>query len=241
MIYLSSDKVFYTIEGEGRYAGMPSVFMRLAMCNLTCKGWATPDSPDGCDSAKAWRVKLLHTLAETINLLEEYQARFLQGAILKLTGGEPLIQQKALERICIALDKRWGYLPQIDFETNGTLVPNDYWFEKNVTWTVSPKLANNGDPKAKRFVPKALEALALLGPRCSWKFVVKHEKDLEEIQENYVERFNITSDDVWLMPCCGSRKELVEVSPQVAEWAKTRCWKFSPRLQLVVWNKALGV
>ena len=37
-IFLSDDKVFYTVEGEGEYVGWPSVFMRLSMCNLTCQG-----------------------------------------------------------------------------------------------------------------------------------------------------------------------------------------------------------
>ena len=34
-IYLSDDKIFYTVEGEGEFIGYPSVFMRLSMCNLT--------------------------------------------------------------------------------------------------------------------------------------------------------------------------------------------------------------
>ena len=35
-LFISDDFVFYTLEGEGRYIGYPSVFMRMAMCNLTC-------------------------------------------------------------------------------------------------------------------------------------------------------------------------------------------------------------
>ena len=42
-IFLSDDKIFYTIEGEGEFVGKPSVFMRLSMCNLTCKGFASAD------------------------------------------------------------------------------------------------------------------------------------------------------------------------------------------------------
>ena len=40
-LILSDDYIFYTVEGEGRYAGWPSVFMRLSMCNLTCQGFKT--------------------------------------------------------------------------------------------------------------------------------------------------------------------------------------------------------
>jgi len=37
VLSLSDDHVFYTVEGEGKYIGWPYVFMRMAMCNLTCK------------------------------------------------------------------------------------------------------------------------------------------------------------------------------------------------------------
>ena len=56
-IYLSDDKIFYTVEGEGELIGYPSVFMRLSMCNLTCKGFASEDSPHGCDSFISWSIK----------------------------------------------------------------------------------------------------------------------------------------------------------------------------------------
>ena len=49
-LLLSDDKIFYTIEGEGEFIGQPSVFMRMSMCNLTCSGFASEDSPHGCDS-----------------------------------------------------------------------------------------------------------------------------------------------------------------------------------------------
>ena len=69
-LVLSDDKIFYTIEGEGEYIGQPSVFMRLAMCNLTCKAFASEDSPHGCDSYVSWSVKNKMTFAEIFELLE---------------------------------------------------------------------------------------------------------------------------------------------------------------------------
>ena len=56
-IFLSDDLIFYTIEGEGEYIGQPSVFMRMSMCNLTCVGFASADSPNGCDSFVSWSIK----------------------------------------------------------------------------------------------------------------------------------------------------------------------------------------
>ena len=65
--------------------------------------------------------------------------------------------------------------------------------------------------------------------------------DIKEIEEMYVNRFNIKKSVVYLMPCCGSRKELIEKSAQVVEWCKEYNYLYSPRLQLLVWDKALKV
>jgi len=46
---------------------------------------------------------------------------------------------------------------------------------------------------------------------------------------------------IWLMPCCGSRQEHSEKAAMVAELCKINNLKFSPRLQLVIWDKALKV
>ena len=67
---LSDDHVFYTVEGEGKFIGEPSVFMRLAMCNLTCQGFASEDSPHGCDSFVSWSVKNRYTYEELNNFYE---------------------------------------------------------------------------------------------------------------------------------------------------------------------------
>ena len=62
---------FHTIEGEGEWLGYPSVFMRLFGCNLTCKGWASPDSPWGCDSYISWSKKNKYTFEQMFQFYEE--------------------------------------------------------------------------------------------------------------------------------------------------------------------------
>jgi len=69
-LYISNDFAFFTLEGEGRYVGFPSVFLRLAMCNLTCNAFKTPDSPHGCDSYISWSIKNKMTFNEIFSLLE---------------------------------------------------------------------------------------------------------------------------------------------------------------------------
>lgn len=244
-LFLSDDKVFYTIEGEGEFIGKPSVFMRLSMCNLTCIGFASEDSPNGCDSFISWSVKNKMTFQEIFEMMESnnYIEHLQNNAILKLTGGEPLIQQKQLIKFIGAFNARYKFVPVIDFETNATLMPDPEWKEHMyATFTTSPKLTTNGDPEEKTYKPEVLKWHAR--NNSGFKFVITSDRDIEEIWKKYVndsEGINVPLNRIWFMPCCGSREEHVENAAVVAEYAKSMHVNFSPRLQLVIWDKALKV
>jgi organic radical activating enzyme len=243
-IFLSDDKIFYTIEGEGEFVGYPSVFMRLSMCNLTCKGFASADSPHGCDSFVSWSVKNKMTFNDIYEYIAQnaFNCKLRDGAILKITGGEPLIQQKNLLGLISGYRDRFGYTPIIDFETNATILPDEKWVsEFKATFTTSPKLSSNGDPEEKRYKPAVLRWHAENGS--GFKFVINSENDLNEVLEKYIHNpdIKVPSNRVWLMPCCGSRQEHSEKAAMVAELCKKYHFNFSPRLQLVIWDKALKV
>tara|TARA_R110000772_G_scaffold51012_1_gene117180 strand:- start:239 stop:814 length:576 start_codon:yes stop_codon:yes gene_type:complete len=164
------------------------------------------------------------------------------GAILKLTGGEPLIQQKQLIKFMESFVERYQFTPTIDFETNATIMPHYHWVDKyNATFTTSPKLSSNGDPREKTYKRDVLAWHA--GNGSGFKFVVQDSTDLLEIWRDYVNDgyINVEKNRIWLMPCAGSRDEHIEVAPTVAEWAKTLGVKFSPRLHLLIWDLALKV
>jgi 7-carboxy-7-deazaguanine synthase len=244
-IFLSDDLIFYTLEGEGEYIGQPSVFMRMSMCNLTCIGFASEDSPNGCDSFISWSVKNKKTFNEIFELMESgnHVTHLREGAIWKLTGGEPMIQQKQLLKFVQAFKDRYNFTPRIDFETNATLMPDERWVtEFNATFTTSPKLTTNGDPEEKTYKPEVLKWHK--EHNSGFKFVISKSEDIEEIWRKYVkdsEGINVPLDRVWFMPCCGSREEHIEKAPAVAEYAKAMHVNFSPRLHLLLWNMALKV
>ena len=243
-LYLSDDLLFYTIEGEGEHVGRPSVFMRLSMCNLTCKGFTSPDSPNGCDSYISWSVKNKKTFNEIFQLMEQnnYIEHLRKGAIFKVTGGEPLIQQKQLLKFMEVFVDTYKFVPHIDFETNATLMPLHLWSAYNATFTTSPKLTTNGDPEEKSYVPEVLAWHSKNGS--GFKFVITSDRDIEEIWHKYVDDdkgINVPLNQIWFMPCCGSRQEHTERCFAVAEYAKAMHVNFSPRLQLVIWDKALKV
>ena len=243
-LILSDDKLFYTLEGEGEYAGIPSVFFRLAMCNLTCKGFASKDSPHGCDSYISWSVKNKMTFNEIFKFMEDHNHidKLKKGAILKITGGEPLIQQKQLLKFIEAYIAKYDHHPVIDFETNATIQPDERWVEEfYASFTTSPKLTSNGDPEEKSYKPEVLKWHREVGS--GFKFVISSDGDINEIWRKYVDDkvVRVPKNRIWFMPCCGSRKEHVERAPAVAEYAKAMNVNFSPRLHLLIWDMALKV
>ena len=259
-LFLSDDFVFYTLEGEGKYVGYPSVFMRLSMCNLTCIGFKSEAAPFGCDSYVSWSKKNKMTFEEIAELFEKhgYHDRLREGALLKITGGEPFIQQKNLIEFVKFIHDRWGFAnwniritteelakPElfIDFETNGTIMPDKEWddLQCSITYTTSPKLSSNGDAADKRYKPEVLKYL--VDNDACFKFVAKQESDLEEVFEKYVNApdIKVNPRNIWIMPMCGSREELLKVGPVVADLCKKYNFKFSNRLHLQLWNLALKV
>ena len=244
-LYLSDDKIFYTLEGEGEYIGQPSVFMRMSMCNLTCKAFASPDSPNGCDSFISWSVKNKMSFDEIFQYMEDhnYVEHLRNRAVFKLTGGEPMVSQKSLLLFVESFVKKYKFLPRIDFETNATIQPDDRWVEEfKATFTTSPKLTTNGDPEEKTYKPEVLRWHA--DHNSGFKFVITSDRDIEEIWRKYVnddQGINVNLNRIWFMPCCGSREEHIERAPAVAEYAKAMHVNFSPRLHLCLWNLALKV
>ena len=246
-LFLSDDKIFYTLEGEGEYIGQPSVFMRLAMCNLTCKAFTSDDSPFGCDSYISWSIKNKMSFEDIFAMMEDPANNFVEHlrnrAIFKITGGEPLIQQNQLLKFMRAFVEKYKFLPRIDFETNATLTPDQAWkTEFNATFTTSPKLTSNGDPEEKTYKPDVLRWHA--DNNSGFKFVINRSEDIEEIWAKYVDDYegiNVPLQRIWFMPCCGSRQEHIKAAPAVAEYAKSMHVNFSPRMHLLVWDKALKV
>jgi organic radical activating enzyme len=142
-----------------------------------------------------------------------------------------------------AFVERYEFIPRIDFETNATLVPDDKWINTyGATFTTSPKLLSNGDPEEKTYSPESLRWH--VKNNSGFKFVINRSEDIDEIWRKYVkdhEEINVPLNRIWFMPCCGSREEHVKNAPAVAEYAKALNVNFSPRLQLLIWNKALKV
>ena len=146
-------EIFFSLQGEGKSLGAPSVFVRTSRCNLYCSWCDTPytwnwsGTSFAHDSAPKFDMQ-----AQTIELGVPDVAAWVRRWPCRrvvLTGGEPLLQAvdcEALVRALRASEPRYA----IEIETNGTLVPPAALDAVIDQYNVSPKLENSGVERALR-------------------------------------------------------------------------------------------
>ena len=160
---LDIQEIFPTLQGEGPYAGQPSIFIRLGGCNLAC---------DFCDTEfdSYKKIPLKKILAEVKKLTKNSVRK-----LIVITGGEPLRQP--IERLCAELIKL-NFLVQI--ETNGTLFRE---LPAEIKIICSPKISNN---KYHQIRPDLL-------PRINaFKFIIsKSQKNYSDVAEVGQSKFQI--------------------------------------------------
>lgn len=221
-------EIFQSVQGEGPSAGLPCIFVRLATCNLRCS-W--------CDTRYSWDFAEYDYAAEVTHWsLEDLRKRIVESGETRLvvTGGEPLIQQDLLARLCQVLPAEL----RIEIETNGTLVPNERLCGRVDQWNVSPKLANSGETSERRFNSVALERLRATG-RAWLKLVIAGEKDSAEAAE-LARALGWPAPQVMLMPLAASAEDLKLVGPSVVSAADKLGFRYSPRLHLELFGGQRG-
>jgi len=163
-------ELFYSLQGEGKYIGVPSIFLRTFGCNFTCDGFGMakgekskerlavdPEKYDdykklplvhtGCDSYASWdpRFKHLSPMLTVEAIVDEMQkllpdGKFGRDKHLIITGGEPLLGWQK------------SYPDLIDEIINRKMGLTDITFETNGTQALHPDLFNyltNATPHIK--------------------------------------------------------------------------------------------
>ena len=213
----SAPEIFYSLQGEGTRCGTPAVFLRLAGCNLACK-W--------CDTKHSWGNGILCSVADTAGHIADFNCNS-----LVITGGEPLLQQPALEKL-IALLPADTY---VEVETNGSITPSPALARRVHQWNVSPKLAHSGNPRNKSLNPEALQFFTD-HPAAWFKFVVQSEEDWSSIAS-----LGLPQQRIILMPCATTRATLEQNRPAVVEMCLRHRVRLGDRLHLTLWDDKKGV
>jgi 7-carboxy-7-deazaguanine synthase len=223
-------EIFYSIQGEGILAGVPSVFVRTSGCNLRCTWCDTPYT--------SWKPE--GASMELDAIVDE--VRGYGASHVVVTGGEPMIAED-ITTLTQAL-KAAGL--HITIETAGTVhqaVACDLM-------SISPKLENSTPHDREegrwaaqhdrlRYQPEVLKKLT--GDyEYQLKFVVTAPQDLEEI-ESILVNINADRGRVVLMPEGTDSRTLAERAVWLAEICKRERFRYGPRLHIDLYGNRRGV
>jgi 7-carboxy-7-deazaguanine synthase len=219
-------EIFYSIQGEGRLVGTPSVFIRASGCNLRCVWCDTPYTswePEGEE----------RNVDEILAAAKRYPA---QHAVV--TGGEPLLAHE-IEELTRRLNRESFH---VTIETAATIfkpVLSDLM-------SLSPKLANSAPEGAfarmheeHRLNMPVIQQF-IDGYEYQLKFVADKKADFSEIEDVLEKLKNVDRARVLVMPQGRTKKELRERAPWIVEMCKEHGFSYTPRLQIELWGNRRG-
>jgi 7-carboxy-7-deazaguanine synthase len=222
-------ELFYSIQGEGKLTGVPSVFVRASGCNLRCVWCDTPYAswnPEGDDV----------TVDEIVRRVREFKA-----AHVVLTGGEPMIMPDIVE-LCDALKSQHDC--HITIETAATVFKP----LKLDLASLSPKLSNS-TPSGTQFEQMherqrlnfdVIQQFIDTSPEIQLKFVVSSESDMKEIHHILERLRDWRPSDVMLMPEGTDAATLDARAGWIAEICKSTGFRLCPRLHVALYGNTRG-
>ena len=223
-------EIFYSIQGEGRLIGTPSLFIRTSGCNLRCVWCDTPYTswrPEG----SSW------PLTRILARVDRHPTSH-----VVITGGEPLLAPE-IEELTIALrDKR----THVTIETAGTIFKPVHCD----LISLSPKLANSTPWKrAKGNFAAMHEDRRLNLPVVQayldaydyqLKFVVDRKDDISEIQSIVGQLKNVDHARVLIMAQGTTKKQLSEKTRWIVDECLRHGYGFTPRLHIELFGNRRG-
>jgi 7-carboxy-7-deazaguanine synthase len=181
-------EIFYSIQGESRPAGLPTVFIRLTGCPLRC-GY--------CDTEYAFHGGDQMTFEEITRQVKSYDT-----PLVCVTGGEPLAQRNCGRLLSLLSEQ--GY--DVSLETSGALDIAD--IDQRVTIVMDIKTPGSGEAERNRW-----ENLEYLKPGDQLKFVLCDRADYEWARQLVAERELAQKFSVLFSPTWGRLPERT-----LAEW-----------------------
>jgi len=239
-------EIFYSIQGEGRYAGYPSLFIRLAGCNMRCEGFAC-DTQRAIDAKKhkaGWKnYDDAAPLVREIETLLDFNPTCCLPHIV-ITGGEPVLhfENEIFKDLVRVLQKKDF---KITVETNATV---DIDFERNsryreFVFAMGVKLSNSKEEYDKRIKPKVINSYIKYAKESFLKLVVDQafieNGALDEIRE--LETILEQKVDIHCMPLSSTKEQLDANAMAVFEFCKTNALIYSDRLQIRIYGHKEGV
>ena len=178
------NEIFYSIQGEGKWIGLPNIFIRTTGCNLRC---AYCDTKYAYESGKEMKIN------EILNEISKYDCKY-----VCLTGGEPLFQQNTIELIKNLIKNDYFVI----IETNGSISIKDLIKFKKLMISLDIKC-----PSSKMEKKFDFKNIGLLRKNDQIKFIVKEKKDY-----NYAKKIineNKIICDIFIQPVWGENPKKI--------------------------------
>ncbi len=223
-------EIFYSIQGEGKFVGMPSVFIRVANCNLRCV-WCDTKYASWAPEAQDWPI------SDIVHAIEPFPTQY-----VVITGGEPCFAPE----IALLTQHLHSLGKHITLETNGTIYPQGIVAD---LVSISPKLSHS-IPKDSQWAEH--QKAHCLKPEilkqwhshfeCQFKFVVACPSDLQEIQD-IIQQLDPTpaNGQILLMPLGTTAQSLTQQSQWVIQECLTHGYRFCTRLHIYLFGERRGI
>ena len=160
---LNITEIFYSLQGEAKEVGIPTVFVRLTGCPLRC---------NYCDTAYAFKGNNPLSIESIMEKVEKYNTHY-----VCVTGGEPMAQSNCLILLDTLIEA--GY--KVSMETSGSIDISPV--NKKVSVVMDLKTPSSTEQSQNRY-----ENIALLESKDQLKFVIASRSDFDwccSILENY--------------------------------------------------------
>lgn len=245
-------EMFYSIQGEGQFAGTPSLWVRVFGCNLKCPGFP-------CDTEYSWNsaykdqyqsytAEEIHQTLKALIINENNPTGSLVHPItngdihIVFTGGEPLLAkyQTMIADVVDLFGEENNYV-HFTVETNGTQRLTDefvkwaYESDAYPFFSISPKLESVSGEIGAINLDNVIDISELFSAQI--KFVTNDtdecEKELIDVTRNLV--YNDIESEIWVMPIGETMEEQLKIAPIVERYQRLG-FKVALRGHTYVWS-----
>jgi len=178
------NEIFYSIQGEGKWTGLPNIFIRTTGCNLRCSY---------CDTKYAYTTGEKMSVEEIMKKISKYPCKH-----VCITGGEPLLQKNNLDLIQTLVNKKY----KISIETNGSLSIEEIAKIKPLIISLDVKC-----PSSDMNNEMNMNNIVFLRKKDQLKFVIKNEDDYIYAKKT-IEKYNPICE-VFFQPVWGTNPKIL--------------------------------